>query len=147
MDATNTGPGGPRAVLAAAVTAILVASLGACSKSADTSGSDGGSTGTTATSSWTGTTEAPGATSISVRLDLQEGPSGFSGTVSVLFPGATDYFQADSLTGTRTGDALHLVGTSGLIIDATESGNSLTGTVTFPIDGGPNSAQLQASRS
>jgi len=87
----------------------------------------------TAAGSYTGTTQSASGKPVAVRLDLQEGPGGVTGSVFVMFPGATDFQQADSLTGARTGDDLHLVGATGIVIDARRSGSSLSGTVTFKL--------------
>jgi len=87
----------------------------------------------TATGSYTGTTQSASGKPVAVRLDLQEGSGGVTGSVFVMFPGATDFQQADSLTGTRSGDDLHLLGATGIVIDARRSGSSLSGTVTFKL--------------
>jgi hypothetical protein len=72
------------------------------------------------------------------------------GPVLVTFPGQTDFTQVDELSGTRNGDMVHLVGSSGVIIDATRSGTSLSGTVMFqptPNGDAPPAAKLKAVRS
>jgi hypothetical protein len=107
-------------------TALLVA-LGAMALGCSSSSNSASAAGL-----WAGTTEADGVPSIPVHLGLQEDSSGVSGSLLVLFPGASDYYEVDSLTGARTGANLHLTGTTGVTIDVTIAGGSMTGTLTFP---------------
>ena len=99
---------------------LVVASLAGCASSP-------------LTGTWTGTTDAQDATSMPARLVLVEDSSGVTGTVLATFPGGGDFVEVDTVSGTRTGDSIHLVGATGLTLDLTRTGVMLAGSVTFSL--------------
>jgi hypothetical protein len=131
------GLGRFKALGSAALAALLTVSVGACRGANLASGT------------WDGTTDISGSQPVPTQLDLADDGVGVTGTVSVTFFGGKPRVVADTLTGSRTGDSLHLVGSTGIVMDLARAGATLSGTVTFSFPSGagtPVTGNLQVSR-
>jgi hypothetical protein len=139
----SSGDGGP----AVSASSSGGAGDGGGTSGGGSSGGNGSGSSSGASGTWTGTSSQTGVTPTAVQIVLVE-DGGVSGTVGVS-DDAGSYLVVEVLSGTRTGNVLHLTGAAGLLVDATLSGNTLTGTAAFPLDDGdavPYVSSLQATR-
>jgi hypothetical protein len=66
------------------------------------------------------------------QLVLTESSGGnVSGTLAVTFPGGSGFFQVDTVTGSRSGESIPLTGATGITLNLTRSGKTLSGPITF----------------